>query len=171
MKLAFIILSITSLIYSQLAIGCTSCIGTVNFPVRPIYISKHISQDHVESIHWAMSEYNRYATLWNDELFTETDDKNENHIRIEYASYNGCSMSSVSMSEGFFQVSETIIGFQQSLDSVMTQCIVLHELGHALGLGHTSNETDSIMHEILFPRQEMCTLKKTDIINIANGYQ
>ena len=80
-------------------------------------------------------------------------------------------MTAVSMTEGFFQVSETTIGFHSSLDPVMAQCIILHELGHSLGLGHVSNETDSIMHEVLFLRDEMCTLKKIDIINIANGYQ
>ena len=164
MKSAFIILSITSLIYSQF-------IGTVNFPVRPIYISKHISQDHVESIHWAMSEFNRYATLWNDELFSETIDKHENHIRIEYSDYNGVSMNAVSRSDGFFQVSETTIGIQSSLDPIMAQCILLHEIAHSLGLNHTSSDSDSIMHEILFPQEEMCTLRKRDIINIANGYQ
>ena len=155
-------ITIMGLVSSQLAL---------KFGIRPIYISKHISQEHIDSIHYAMGEYNKYSRLWDDDLFTETYNKSENHIRIEYASYNGCSMTAVSRTEGFFQVTETTIGFQQSLDSIMTQCIVLHELGHALGLGHSSNETDSIMHEILFNQEEMCTLKKIDIINIAHGYQ
>ena len=163
MKLGLLIFSVVS---SQL-------INTVILPVRPIYISKQIEQVHTEAIHWAMSEYNRYATLWDGNMFFEVYDKNFNHIRIEYADYNGCSMSAVSRSDGHFLVSETVIGFQQELDPIMTQCIILHELGHALGLGH-SNATASIMHERLsLQSYDTCTLKKRDLINlfnIINGY-
>ena len=165
MKLGLLIFNIVS---SQL-------LNTVRLPIRPIYISKQIEQAHTDAIHWAMSEYNRYATLWDGNMFFEVQDKNINHIRIQYEEYNGCSMSAVSMSEGYFLVSETVICFQRELDPIMTQCVILHELGHALGLGHTDNATTSIMHQIL-PLQsyDACTLKKRDLINLFdifnNGY-
>ena len=163
MKFIFLILFINSLIFSQL-------INVVKLPIRPIYISRHIEQDHVTAIHWAMSEYNRYSELWNSEMLLETNDKSMNHIRIEYSDYNGCSMSAVSHTEGYFMVSETSIAFDQSLDPIMTQCIILHELGHALGLGHTSDEIESIMHKTVSLQTAACTLKKTDLINLYNGH-
>lgn len=142
-------------------------INIVILPVRPIYISKQITSDHVFAIYDALHEYNRYSTLiWNgDELFTVTEDKTLNHIRIEYASYNGCSMSAQSMSDGYFMVSETLIGFQKELDYSMTQCIILHELGHALGLSH-NNLTGSIMSEIISQQSYTCTLKQKDLIHL-----
>jgi predicted Zn-dependent protease len=164
MKLWYIAICLNRLTFAQL-------INTVKFGFRPIYISKLIDPEHVEAIHMAMYEYNRYAVLWDDQLLTETEDKNQNHIRIEYQdSYNGCSMSATSMTEGYFQVNETTIGFQQFLSKIMTQCIILHELGHALGLGHTSNETNSIMHTTLSSLQShVCALQKMDLINLYHG--
>lgn len=159
MKTLFPLLLWVGFVYAQY-------VNRVVMPVRPVYISKLISQEHVYAIHGAMSEYNRYSVLWDGALLVETTDKNENHIRIEYADFNGCSMNAVSMSDGHFQVSDTTIGFQQHLDPIMTQCIVLHEIGHSLGLGHMSNGTNSVMRKTIALQEYTCTLKEIDLLQL-----
>ena len=112
-------------------IGLSTCqfIDTVKFPRRDVYISKLISDEHRESINIAMEQL----------ALKETENKTENHIRIEYNNYNGggVNMLASSHTDGYFEVYQTVIGMNRMLDVVMFQCIVLHELCHEYGLGHT----------------------------------
>lgn len=132
-------------------------INTVRFPIRPIYISNWISDEHRESIHIAMEQLD----------LVETQNKTENHIRIEYNNYNGggISMTAHSHTDGYFEVFETAIGINRLLDPVMFQCICLHELGHAFGLGHTDS---GVMSSVINFTENYCYLSIQDIINLYN---
>ena len=149
-------------VFTVIPTAFTQFINTVRLPFRPIYISKHIQPEHVNAIHNAVNEYNKYTWLWEDE-FVETTDKSTNHIRIQYDTYNGCSMSAVTASEGYFQVTDTTITFEPMLDPIMTQCVILHELGHSLGL---RNDTTSIMQPTIQLRNDQCTLEINDIVHL-----
>lgn len=132
-------------------------INNVIFPIRPVYISSLIDGDHRNSIHISMNQLN----------LIETKNKSENHIRIQYNNYNGggTSMNAYSHTDGYFEVYETIIGVNRLLDSVMFQCIVLHELGHAMGLGHTKY---GVMAPVINYTQNYCMLSYIDYINLYN---
>lgn len=148
MKLIRICLSLIGLSISQY-------INTVKFPNRPVYISKSITDEHKESIYFSM-----------DQLFLkETENKTDNYIRIEYANFNGggTTMEAYSHTDGYFEVYETVIGINRMLDPVMFQCVALHELGHAMGLGHTET---GIMSPIINFTRNNCFLDITNIINL-----
>ena len=143
--------------FISLVLPCTcQYINTVIFPRRPIYISKLINDEHRESIYIAMEQLN----------LQETQNKTENHIRIEYAHYNGVNMLASSHTNGYFEVYETIIGMNRLLDSVMFQCVILHELCHSFGLGH--NENSRIMNPIINYTVSYCYLSIGDIISLYN---
>ena len=133
-------------------------INTVKFPRRDVYISKWISDEHRESIYIAMNQLDLH----------QTQNKTENHIRIEYNNFNGggISMLASSHTDGYFEVYETTIGINRLLDPVMFECVVLHELGHAFGLGH--NEKSQVMAPIINYTQNYCHLSIFDIINLYN---
>lgn len=133
-------------------------INTVRFPIRPIYISNWISDEHRESIYLALQQLS----------LIETQNKSLNHIRIEYNNLNGggISMKAHSHTDGYFEVYETTIGMNRLLDPVMFQCVVLHELGHAFGLGH--NENSQVMSPIINYTKTYCYLSIFDIINLYN---
>jgi Zn-dependent peptidase ImmA (M78 family) len=101
-----------------------------------------------------------------DQLFLkETENKTINHIRLEYQNYNGGGtvMLAQTQTGGYFEVYETVIGINRMLDSVMFQCVVLHELGHALGLGHTET---GIMKSIINFTTENCFFNIENYINL-----
>ncbi len=127
------------------------------FPQRDVYISKWISDDHRESIYNAMSQFD----------LTETLNKTGNYIRIQYDGYNGggTSMVAHSHTDGYFEVYETVIGINRLLDPVMFQCVCLHEIGHAMGLGHTRT---GIMAAIINYTQNYCYLDIETYINLFN---
>jgi hypothetical protein len=98
---------------------------------------------------------------------TETVNKTDNYIRIEYDGYNGggTSMVAYSHADGYFKVYDTTIGINRLLDSVMFQCICLHELGHAMGLAHT---IEGVMRPIVNYTQNYCYLSDSDYVNLFN---
>ena len=146
-------------IFISLILSATSqFINSVKFPHRPVYISKWISDEHKESIYNAMDQLD----------LIETQNKTDNHIRIEYANYNGggISMEAHSHTDGYFEVYKSIIGINRLLDPVMFQCVVLHELLHAAGLAH--NENSQVMKPIINYTESFCYLDIEDIINLYN---
>ena len=117
-----------------------SIIGLL-YPDRPIYISSQIQQEQVYYIEKSINKFN----------LTRTYDKNLNHIRVEYcdACYGITRMSSTLMSSGNFLIDYTNIGFHPNLTDNVLGCVILHELGHSMGLFH-SNVSSSIMNYTLY---------------------
>lgn len=148
--------------FISLILPCISqYINTVKFPRRDVYISNWITNEHRESIYIAMEQLD----------LQETQNKSINHIRIEYDNYNGGGiyMKSHSHTDGYFEVYKTVIGINRLLDPIMFQCVVLHELGHAFGLGHSENSP--VMEPIINFTKNYCHLSIFDIINLYNiGY-
>ena len=142
---------------SLIVVATSQYINTVVFPHRDVYISKWISDDHRESIYNAMGQFD----------LTETLNKTGNYIRIQYDGLNGggTSMLAYSHTDGYFEVYETVIIFNRLLNPTMAQCIVLHELGHAMGLGHTRT---GIMTPIINYTQNYCYLDIETYINLFN---
>ena len=139
----------------MIGLSISQYINTVQFPNRPVYISQSITDEHRESIYFSM-----------DQLYLkETENKTDNHIRIEYQNYNGggASMEAYSHTDGYFEVYSTTIGINRLLDPIMFQCVVLHELGHALGLAHTEK---GIMRPIINFTENNCYLDIQSIINL-----
>lgn len=121
---------------------------------RPVYISKMISEEHRDSIYNAMIQLD----------LNETEDKTENHIRIEYERYNGGGIEMLAATDydGFY-IYKTVIGINRLLDNVMFQCISLHELGHSLGLAHRDV---GVMRPIINITENYCYLDIEDYINL-----
>ena len=113
----------------------------LTYPDRPIYISSQIQQEQIYYIENSINKMN----------LTRTYDKNLNHIRVEYcdACYGITRMSSTLMSSGDFLIDYTNIGFHPNLTDNVLGCIILHELGHSMGLFH-SNVSGSIMNFTLY---------------------
>ena len=111
------------------------------YPYRPIYISSQISNEQVYYIQKSINKFN----------LSRTYDKTENHIRVEYcdACYGITRMRSTLMSSGNFLIDWTTIGFHHNLTNNVLGCVILHELGHAMGLFH-SNVSGSIMNYSLY---------------------
>lgn len=126
--------------------------------MRPVYISKWITEEHRHSIGIAMEQLD----------LQETQNKTGNHIRIEYDNYNGGGiyMDASTNSNGYFEVYKSVIGINRLLDPVMFQCIALHELCHAYGLAH--NEKSQVMSPIINFKKNYCYLSIIDIINLYN---
>ena len=139
-------------------------INRVVFPRRDVYISKWVSDEHRESVYSAMSQFNLFEMT---EGRTGGRNKTDNHIRIQYSNYNGggTSMLAHSHTDGYFEVYETVIGINRLLDPVMFQCVCLHELGHAMGLGHTRT---GVMAPIINYTQNYCYLDIETYIRLFN---
>lgn len=148
-------MNILKIFLSLIGLSISQYINTVKFPNRPVYISKSITDEHREGIYFSM-----------DQLFLkETENKTDNYIRIEYANFNGggTTMDAYSHTDGYFEVYNTIIGINRMLDPIMFQCVCLHELGHAMGLGHTET---GVMKSIINFTTEYCFLDINNIINL-----
>ena len=117
---------------------------------RPVYISKLITDNHKEGILNAMNQLG----------LEETEDKSENHIRVEYDNYNGggCEMLAGTDFDGFY-IYETIIGINRLLNSNSFQCVALHELSHSLSLAH---QEEGIMRPIINTTDHYCHLSYVD---------
>lgn len=129
-------------------------INTVVFDYRPVYISKTITNsDHLEAIKNAMGNFG----------IIETQNKSQNHIRIQYERLNGGGiwMTAHSHTDGYFYVTETVIGINRLVDRNTFQCLVLHEFGHSFGLGHSER---GIMRASLQPQNQFCNLEIEDLI-------
>ncbi len=105
-----------------------------------------INDNHKEGILNAMSQLG----------LEETENKAENHIRVEYDNYNGGGIEMVSATDfDAFYIYHTVIGINRLLDDVSFQCIMLHELCHACGLNHRE---EGIMQPILNNTKNYCSL-------------
>lgn len=151
-------MNIIAIFTALIGIATSQFINRVIFPQREVYISKWISDEHRNSIYNAMYQFD----------LQETKNKTGNYIRIEYSNYNGggTSMVAHSHTDGYFEVYETVIGINRLLDPIMFQCVCLHELGHAMGLGHTKT---GIMTPIINYTQNYCYLDIGTYINLFNA--
>lgn len=133
----------------------TSQFLEIKWERKSVYISKWITDEHKEGIYNAMSQLG----------LEETENKIENHIRIEYnASVNGGGIEMLAGTNyNAFYIYETVIGINRLLDPVMFQCICLHELCHAMGLGHRD---EGIMRPIINITQDYCYLSYIDYYNL-----
>ena len=114
---------------------------------RPVYISNMINDNHKEGILNAMSQLG----------LEETENKAENHIRVEYANYNGGGIEMVAGTDfDAFYIYNTVIGINRLLNDVSFQCIALHELSHSLSLSH--NENSNVMKPVLNDTKQYCHL-------------
>ena len=111
------------------------------YPIRGVYIS---SQIQPEQINYIQNSINKIG-------FNQTFNKNDNHIRIQYADgiiANTAMIGSV-YNTGNFIIDETIISFNYNLYNEILGCVILHELFHSAGLNH-NNISGSIMNFSLY---------------------
>ena len=138
----------------------------LTYPNRPVYISSQIQQEQVYYIEKSINKFN----------LTRTYDKNLNHIRIQYDNniIGNTVMSAELYSIGSFVVENTIISFNPNLYNEVLGCVILHELGHAIGLFHNNNISGSIMNWTIFVDENgyilndnvECFLSEDDIVGI-----
>ena len=105
----------------------------------------------------------------------QTYDQNERHIRIQYDNsiIANTQMSAFLYSIGSFVVENTIISFNPNLYNEVLGCVILHELGHAIGLFH-NNVSGSIMNWTIFVDENgyilndnvECFLSEDDIMGL-----
>ena len=128
-------------LFLDIMVCCTFNIINLTYPQRNVYISSQISNEQVYYIQQSINKMN----------LSRTYDKTENHIRVEYcdACYGITRMSSTLMSSGNFLIDYTNIGFHPNLTGNVLGCVILHELGHSMGLFH-SNVSSSIMNYTLY---------------------
>jgi len=150
-------MNILKIFTAIIGLATSQFINRVVFPRRKVYISKWISDEHRDSINLAISQFD----------LTETQNKTGNYIRVQYSPYNGggTSMVAHSHTDGYFEVYQTNIGINRLLNPIMFQCVCLHEMGHALGLGHT---TTGIMAPIINYTENYCYLDIESYINLFN---
>ena len=111
------------------------------YPRRDVYISSLIQPEQIDYIQNSIAKMN----------LSRTYDKTENHIRVEYKNdiIANTKMSATLYSIGSFIVENTIISFNPNIYENVLGCVILHELGHSVGLGH-NNITGSIMNYTLY---------------------
>ena len=123
-------------------IGCYTCsIIGITYPIRDVYISSQIANEQIDYIQNSINKMNLTRTYF----------KESNHIRIQYDNsiIANTKMSATLYSIGSFIVENTVISFNPNLYENVLSCVILHELGHAVGLGH-NNITGSIMNYTLY---------------------
>jgi hypothetical protein len=113
------------------------------YPIRDVYISSLIQPEQIDYIQNSIAKFN----------LTRTYDKNSNPniIRIQYDNsiIANTKMSATLYQIGSFVVENTIISFNPNIYENVLGCVILHELGHSVGLGH-SNVSSSIMNYTLY---------------------
>ena len=111
------------------------------YPRRDVYISSLIQPEQIDYIQNSIAKMN----------LSRTYDKTENHIRVEYKNdiIANTRMAATLYSIGSFIVENTIISFNPNIYENVLGCVILHELGHSVGLGH-NNITGSIMNYTLY---------------------
>ena len=135
------------------------------FQIRPVYISSQIQTEQIFYIQNSIAKIG----------LTQTYDKTENHIRIQYDNtiIGNTRMSGSVYSFGSFVIENTSISFNSNLYDEVLGCVILHELGHSVGLFH-SNESGSIMNytlyidknNIILNENIECFLSQDDILGI-----
>ena len=141
-----------------------SVIGLI-FQIRDVYISSQIQPDQVYHIEKSINKFN----------LTRTYDKNENLIRIQYDNniIGNTAMTAELYSIGSFIVESSIISFNPNMYDEVLGCVILHELGHSVGLFH-STVLGSIMNytiyidknNIILNDNTECFLSQDDIVGI-----
>jgi hypothetical protein len=137
-------------IFTAIIISTISQYLEIKWHRRPVYISKLITDNHKEDILNAMNQLG----------LEETENKKENHIRVEYSNFNGGGIEMVAATDydGFY-IYETIIGINRLLNSNSFQCVALHELSHSLSLAH---QEEGIMRPIINTTDHYCHLSYVD---------
>jgi len=137
----------------NLILGYTSNIIGLIYPIRGVYIS---SQIQLEQTVFIQSSIDKIG-------LNQTFNKNDNHIRIMYDNniIGNTKMSATLYSIGSFIVENTIISFNPNLYENILGCVILHELGHSLGLGHSS-VYGSIMNYTLYINENGYILNDND---------
>jgi hypothetical protein len=124
-------------------LGYTSNIISLIYPQRSVYISSLIQPEQIDYIQNSIAKMN----------LTRTYDKFKypNIIRIQYddSIIANTKMSATLYSIGSFVVENTIISFNPNIYENVLGCVMLHELGHSVGLGH-NNIMGSIMNFTLY---------------------
>jgi hypothetical protein len=125
----------------NLILGFTYSIINTIYPIRDVYISSLIQPEQIFYIQ------NSIAKIGLNQTFN----KHSNYIRIQYKNdiIANTAMTANLYSIGDFVVTETIISFNPNLYDEVLGCVILHELGHSMGLFHNSN-VDSIMNYTLY---------------------
>jgi hypothetical protein len=111
------------------------------YPQRGVYISSLIQPEQILYIQNSINKMNLTRTYF----------KESNHIRIQYDNdiIANTKMSATLYQIGSFVVENTVISFNPNIYENVLGCVMLHELGHSVGLGH-NNIMGSIMNFTLF---------------------
>ena len=127
--------------FLKIIIGYTFNTISTTYPIREVYISSLIQQKQVYYIEKSIEKMNLHRTY----------DKNLNHIRIQYDNniIGNTAMTATLYQIGSFVIENTIISFNPNLYDEILECVILHELGHSMGLFH-NNISSSIMNYTLF---------------------
>jgi hypothetical protein len=132
MRVLNILISLIQVYTFQLIDTC------IRYNDRPFYISKKIEADQKLEIYKAVDEYNRYGYY---PALIETNNREMNHIRIQYGEImGGLYMSALTNAGGYFELAKSIISFSAKLRGNTLQCVVLHELLHSQFLFHNEIE-------------------------------
>ena len=138
----------------------------IRYNDRPFYISKKI-EDKSE-IYNAINEYNRYGYY---PALIETNNREMNHIRIQYGEImGGLYMSALTNAGGYFELAKSVISFSAKLKGNTLQCVVLHELLHSQMLYHNEIDGSLMNYSVkitedgdIIEEDEPCKLNDDDI--------
>ena len=140
---------------------------------RPFYISTQIKDK--SEIYNAVDEYNRYPF---SPALLETDNKEQNHIRIQYSDdgiMGSTYMDAVINSAGYFELDKTVISFDKRLNGNVLQCVLLHEILHSQMLYHNEIPNSMMNYSVsvietgeIIEEQKKCELSIDDIIGLMS---